>query len=61
MVKALLRSIWKLCQNETSENIEELQRQFLDLDSPDGSPAVAQQIRVAKVLQLLSEPDATVP
>ncbi|CAE7247860.1 unnamed protein product [Symbiodinium sp. CCMP2592] len=59
VVKNLMRAVWALCKNDSADFLEELQQSTMDLDNPDNNPSACQQVRVAKVFQLLCEPDAT--
>ena len=56
LLKGLLRVIWALCKSDSADHPEML---ALDEDNPDMNPSLQQQVRVAKVMQLLSEPDST--
>ena len=61
VVRNLMRAVWALCKNDNADFVEDLQQATMDLDNPDNNPSACQQVRVAKVFQLLCEPDATAP
>ena len=58
LLKGLLRTIWRLCKSDAADQAENLLA--LDEDNPDVNPSLRQQVRVAKVMELLSEEDSTV-
>ncbi|CAE7274512.1 unnamed protein product [Symbiodinium sp. CCMP2592] len=59
VIRGLLKHIWGLCKQDAADSLEDLVAlQALDEDNPDMNPSLRQQIRVAKVMGLLSEPDA---
>ena len=61
VVQNLMRAVWALCKNDNADFLEDLHQSTMDLDNPDNNPSACQQVRVAKVFQLLCEPDATAP
>ncbi|CAE7874586.1 unnamed protein product, partial [Symbiodinium necroappetens] len=59
VIRGLLKQIWGLCKQDAADNLEDLvSLQAMDEDNPDMNPSLRQQVRVAKVMGLLSEPDA---
>ena len=57
LIQGLLRVVWALCKQESADN-EFMELQALDEDNPDMNPSLRQQVRVAKVMSMLAEPDS---
>ena len=55
-IHGLLLSVYAACMSQNNDD-QLLQDQILDLDHPDLSPALKHQVRMGKVLRLLSQPD----
>ena len=56
MIHRLLPIPWRMCRQDSADSVEDLAA--VHLDNPDLNPAMVQKVRVAKVEQLLWEPDA---
>ena len=59
VIRGLLKQVWGLCKQDAADSLDDLVAlQAMDEDNPDMNPSLRQQVRVAKVMGLLSEPDA---
>ena len=55
----LLAHIWSACM--TDSNDDQLLQEVLDIDNPDLPPSLKQQVRMGKVLRMLTQPGIVVP